>query len=447
MMKKIRERGISLKAAHIIMMAVTLIIAALLLVETVRTSSAYKKLSKATDNYIVLQKSAYELMNASDYLTEEVQCFAVTSDLVYMNNYFEEANVRRRRESSLEKMAENNGDSAAYKELLLAMDASVKLMETEFYSMRLVLEAKNDSSYPDEIAKVQLSAEDAALSSSEKLSKAQQMVHSFDYNKMKETIRYEMNNCLANLEAYVREMQETCDKNVSDHVTKLLILILVETAAIIFVLWMTSYLGINPILKGVQKIKEDSTLPIIGSYEFRYLAKTYNKMYEAFKKSIASLNYEASHDKLTGIYNRAGYDVLRQSIDIKTSALLLIDADKFKEINDSHGHTIGDIVLKKIASTLTKTFRSEDYVCRIGGDEFAVFMLHVSSDLKELIEAKVRMINDILTDTKRDSIPPISVSVGVAFGEIEQNISEMTKHADQALYKVKERGRRGCCFY
>ena len=447
MMKKIRERGISLKAAHIIMMAVTLIIAALLLVETVRTSSAYKKLSKATDNYIDLQKSAYELMNASDYLTEEVQCFAVTSDRVYMNNYFEEASVRRRRESSLEKMAENNGDSAAYKELLLAMDASVKLMETEFYSMRLVLEAKNDSSYPDEIAKVQLSAEDAALSSSEKLSKAQQMVHSFDYNKMKETIRYEMNNCLANLEAYVREMQETCDKNVSDHVTKLLILILVETAAIIFVLWMTSYLGINPILKGVQKIKEDSALPIIGSYEFRYLAKTYNKMYDAFKKSIASLNYEASHDKLTGIYNRAGYDVLRQSIDIKTSALLLIDADKFKEINDSHGHTIGDIVLKKIASTLTKTFRSEDYVCRIGGDEFAVFMLHVSSDLKELIEAKVRMINDILTDTKRDSIPPISVSVGVAFGEIEQNISEMTKHADQALYKVKERGRSGCCFY
>ena len=74
-------------------------------------------------------------------------------------------------------------------------------------------------------------------------------------------------------------------------------------------------------------------------------------------------------------------------------------------------------------------------------------MLHVSSDLKELIEAKVRMINDILTDTKRDSVPPISVSVGVAFGEIEQNISEMTKHADQALYKVKERGRSGCCFY
>ena len=109
-----------------------------------------------------------------------------------------------------------------------------------------------------------------------------------------------------------------------------------------------------------------------GSYEFRYLAKTYNKMYEAFKQSIENLNYEASHDSLTGVYNRAGYDVVKQSLDLKSTAVLIIDADNFKKINDMYGHLVGDQVLKKIEDALRAAFRSEDYICRVGGDEFWV---------------------------------------------------------------------------
>jgi diguanylate cyclase (GGDEF)-like protein len=225
------------------------------------------------------------------------------------------------------------------------------------------------------------------------------------------------------------------------------LLVIIQTIATITVLWLTSYLGIIPILKGVEKIKEDSEIPIIGSYEFRYLAKTYNKMYSAFKKSIESLNYEASHDKLTGLYNRAGYDVLRSGIDLNTSAVLLIDADNFKSINDNYGHVIGDCVLKKIAAQLKNTFRVEDYICRIGGDEFVVFMRHVHKGLSPLIEDKIGLINRTLTDRKLDSLPPISISVGIAFGEDEADIDSLIEHADEALYVVKENGRRGYSFY
>lgn len=255
-----------------------------------------------------------------------------------------------------------------------------------------------------------------------------------------------MEECLKTLESDTHSKQKIISEEMTEQMKGTRFFIIIQCAATVFVLLMTSYLGINPIIKGVEKIKEDSEIPIIGSYEFRYLAKTYNKMYEAFKKSIANLNYDASHDKLTGVYNRSGYDILSQSIDLRSTAALLIDADKFKEINDTHGHATGDKVLKKIAVMLRRTFRSEDYICRVGGDEFVVFMLHMDEERRELIKLKVGLINKGLADTS-DDLPPISVSIGVAFGKDVPNVSTLIKNADEALYRMKNSGRGGCCFY
>ena len=248
------------------------------------------------------------------------------------------------------------------------------------------------------------------------------------------------------LEKQTHGAQDEAYDKLDRQVNAIRVLIFVQLGAIILILVMTSVLIISPILRGVHMISKDEQLPVKGSYEFRYLAMTYNKMYDAFKKSIASLNYDASHDKLTGLYNRAGCDILSKSIDLKTTAVLLVDADKFKEINDTHGHAVGDKVLQKLARVLKKTFRSEDYICRIGGDEFVVFMMHVSEELKDLIRLKTKQINDALADTS-DDIPPISTSIGVAFGHKEHSVSTMLKHADTALYTVKAGGRSGCCFY
>ena len=445
--RKIKENGISLRFTYRVMIIVTVVIAALLFSETFLTTLKHSELSNATDNYIALQNSAYDLMNASDYLTEEVQCYTVTGERAHMENYFYEAEVSTRREKAIDNVARSCDDVDAVSELELAMSYSVELMNDEYYAMRLVSEAHGESDMPQAVKNVTLKPEDKALSADEKMKKASEIVHSNDYLKVKNTIRNDMNNCLSKLEEDVKSAQQQTDQAVARHSLRLKILIITETAAIIFVLWITTHLVIKPILKGVKKIREDKSLSVIGSYELRYLAKTYNKMYDAFKKSIASLNYDASHDKLTGVYNRAGYDVLKQNIDVKTSAVLLIDADNFKSINDTYGHTVGDCVLKKIANTLTNVFRSDDLVCRIGGDEFAIFMFNITKDLRMLIENKVTMINETLSDTTADSLPSVTLSVGVAFGKFAQDVSEMIEQADMALYKVKERGRRGCCFY
>ena len=163
-------------------------------------------------------------------------------------------------------------------------------------------------------------------------------------------------------------------------------------------------------------------------------------------RSDRILSDQAIHDPLTGLYNRAGYEQRLAGMDVKETALLLIDADHFKSINDTHGHEVGDHILQKIAEALRASFRADDCMCRIGGDEFAVLM-HCSDGLREeLIRARVQNINDVLADTGY-GLPGASVSVGAAFGGDAGNTERLFENADKALYQKKREGRGGCSFY
>lgn len=158
------------------------------------------------------------------------------------------------------------------------------------------------------------------------------------------------------------------------------------------------------------------------------------------------LTDQANTDKLTGLINRAGYDQLLTHINIKTTTLILFDADKFKVVNDTYGHEIGDRVLQKIAKILKQNFRLRDCVCRIGGDEFVVLMLGNDQTGQEQIVRKVSRINRELSHTD-DKLPIVSLSAGIAYGMHEKDWKTMFNHADQCMYQVKQAGGRGCRFY
>ena len=126
--------------------------------------------------------------------------------------------------------------------------------------------------------------------------------------------------------------------------------------------------------------------------------------------------------------------------------LVICDIDIFKQVNDLHGHTVGDLILRKVARLLTTTFRSIDYVCRIGGDEFAVIMVNVGRELSHTVSDKIELINDALSNPT-DGLPAVSLSVGVAFTDRENPGESIFKDADQALYRVKQNGKHDCGFY
>jgi diguanylate cyclase (GGDEF)-like protein len=184
----------------------------------------------------------------------------------------------------------------------------------------------------------------------------------------------------------------------------------------------------------------------MGANEFRYLAQAYNKMYSVYKNSIARLNFKASHDELTGAYNRAGYDLLLTSIDMENTYMLLFDVDNFKSINDTFGHETGDKVLVKLVQILKNSFRADDHICRIGGDEFVVFMVHSTQVQHDLIARKIDQINREL-QSPEDGLPAVSLSVGIVHGSQVTDIDSLFESSDAAMYESKKHGKHTYTFY
>ena len=108
-------------------------------------------------------------------------------------------------------------------------------------------------------------------------------------------------------------------------------------------------------------------------------------------KPVKQLENRAFRDTLTGLLNRGEIQkriAERMAQNPAEVHLIMLDLDDFKKVNDEHGHDVGDIVLKRAANAIMKSFRSQDFVCRIGGDEFAVIMVHSYVGLTDLIRRK-----------------------------------------------------------
>lgn len=103
-------------------------------------------------------------------------------------------------------------------------------------------------------------------------------------------------------------------------------------------------------------------------------------------------------------------------------------------------------MLQKIAHTIRHCFRAEDCACRIGGDEFIVFMAHTSHEQNDLIVSRIERINAALMNTE-DGLPPITVSAGIAHGDGVAEPAQLFECADRALYETKKKGKRGYTFF
>lgn len=156
--------------------------------------------------------------------------------------------------------------------------------------------------------------------------------------------------------------------------------------------------------------------------------------------------YNATHDALTELYNRAGYELLLANLKMESTTMLIIDVDAFKHVNDHYGHETGDHVLQKVAKTLIHFFRTEDYICRTGGDEFVILLVHSGEAQIDEIRRRITQINKVLRDGT-DGLPPVSVSAGVACGDNTTGATELFNRADQALYETKRNGKCGMTFW
>lgn len=440
-----KTKGISIRRIQMLMALLLLVISLLLLFTTYRTKMGYSRMREYTGDYILWQRDADKLQMASDYLTEQARCFVETGKRSYLDNYFKEANVDKRRDRALESIRSITDDNEAYESLKAAMVESVALMDREYYAMRLTVETKgyDVNDYPEAIREVELSEKDAHLPPAKQAVLARNLVFDDFYHMKKESISRHVQACLDTLTKEVDAQQKAATDALDDMLFKERTLILIAIVATLFTMLLTMLLVVSPLLRAVVYIRADQPIPIKGSNEFQFLAKAYNLMYEANQEKAERLTYDATHDQLTGIHNRSGYVFFLKNTNWESSSLLLFDVDKFKQINDGSGHELGDMALVKVAGTLLSSFRSQDHVCRIGGDEFAVIMVHTDPGHSELVKQKVARINEVL-GRGENGLPPISLSCGVAFGDERQDTEAIFRRADAALYEVKAEGGHGC---
>lgn len=443
------ERGLSLHKINYAMAGVSLLISLLFLLTVYQVSHRYDALLRATREYNELRGSAYTLQEASDYLTGQARSFAMTGERVYLENYFQEALETRRRETALERLRSVGENSDAYRDLELAMEESVALMETEYLSMRLTVQAYGYrlSDFPEAVRSAELPEAWLQLDRAGQRETARSLVLGDAYRARKDSISRDMKSCLDDLMREMELRQTLAENELRGLIARLQVMVFALIGMVFLRILITSRLVIGPLLTGVLYIQEGQQLPIQGAYEFRFLARTYNQMYQETRSQTEQLTFEAQHDKLTGVYNRSGYENLMAQPDMGDSALLLVDVDKFKSVNDTYGHKAGDRALVRVADALRASFTREgDYICRIGGDEFAVILRHTSPDSQSWIERRITQINKKLRLVGAGQ-PALSVSVGCAFGGSPRSSGALDKDADIALYRVKENGRCGCAFY
>ena len=437
---------VSVKKVNEITVAAAVLFCLLVLMASYSVGNDYSMLRENLENLLDLQRAAYNLQSGSDELTEQVRSYADTGDRAYMEGYFTEANVTKRRDNAVKKLEENHGESDAYLELQQAMTESVKLMDREFYSMRLMSEAMgySQNTLPAEIRNVRLTAEDQKLSSDEKMVKARQYVIDEKYREEKRLITEHMTGCIEALNRNLEAVQQKTTERLNMILVLQKFMIIGMIISILALFLSNHFLLIRPLVRAVELIKAEKSIPMEGSREFQFLATAYNMIFGSYKEKTKLLAHEASHDSLTGIYNRSAFENLMGETDLKDCVLLIVDVDEFKSFNDQYGHEMGDRVLTEVSGVIKRYLNERDEF-RVGGDEFAVLLYNVNPETAKLVKEKVEEINEELMSSE-EGRPPVSISVGGAYGVLHEDVQELMNAADRALYAVKHKGGRGCEF-
>ncbi len=269
--------------------------------------------------------------------------------------------------------------------------------------------------------------------------------------KLMDKIRFHL-DAIVNTEKVLLEKRKN---DFSEHRTNIIIGIAVELTIFIFLavisilfLNRTLFGPLKSLLENTHKMEKGAKLDIedlTSKDEMGYLLSRFYKMNEIVHARTENLNYQAHHDKLTGLLNRSNiFDEIKKALDScsvskKKCAIMFLDLDKFKELNDTMGHDAGDIILQKTASRLSDCIRKDDKVFRLGGDEFVVIVNNINTPLDiDLITSKISTAFK-QPITIQGKMHTIETSMGVSIGpDDSSDPDELLKYSDIAMYSCKK---------
>jgi len=226
----------------------------------------------------------------------------------------------------------------------------------------------------------------------------------------------------------------------------------------LLIFWSTNRLVFKPLAMVVKALKAEASgiesvlLPEVHSQETAALVDSFTDMAKQVRKRQEDLEHQALHDALTGLPNRTllqeriTHDIQMARRDRSHVSLLILDLDRFKEINDTLGHHIGDILLVEVGRRLSSMIRTVDTIARLGGDEFAIAL--TNTDEEGAINVANKLIHAMEQTVDVDELKLyISMSIGIAtYPQHGDDSLTLVQHADVAMYNAK-RQQTGCCIY
>ena len=440
------SRGISLSLSNFIMICIGVVVALLMVHANYQTNENYHLMDAAIRDSILSQESTGKMESISSSMSSSALAFVQTGDPSHVFAY-----IGQRTELNSD-FSENGMLSPAWQkedpDLAQAISAFDALRSTEWTAMRLKAETLPMplSSLPEPLQQVALPDEYAALTSEEKEAVASALLSSPEYNGLKTQLAGSVDASHRYVSERASERTGKASAQLGGVVMRQRILIIVFIVIAFLALFLNRFLVLQPISRSVERLDRRERIPVRGSSEMRHLARVYNDVLQDNMEKTKALSYTASHDALTGVWNRAAFDKAYRLYRGGQIGMLVVDVDHFKLFNDDHGHDTGDRVLVRVANTLKRYFREEDHISRVGGDEFCIILLDVCQEQAEHIYRTVEKINAALAVPEAD-LPPISVSVGAAFWDRPDPVADILKDADTALLQVKKNRTSNCIVY
>jgi diguanylate cyclase len=204
--------------------------------------------------------------------------------------------------------------------------------------------------------------------------------------------------------------------------------------------------NIAPVLN---KLSANASAICTANEEFQGQLSAAQSEINTLKIELENSKKEASTDPLTGLYNRRVFETIYNQFVDETNnqsdiTLIMMDVDKFKVFNDTHGHLVGDQILKFIGQLLKKECKDPVVPVRLGGEEFALLCPRFKLEQAKTVAENIRVkLASVPFNSKRTGkrIPPVTASFGVAQKRADDSLANIIERADVALYAAKDAGR------